>query len=155
MYRPFTPYDAADFNPYRGNVFLKDSLDEEGYHVDKDSLGRVVRTPVTVAENVNRLNYRRSDVINFLDGDSSSWVTYNYGTYSLINDKARVYKGGSWTDRAYYLTPGTRRFLDENQSTATIGFRCAMIRLGSPLGNHDQAGNFPPKKVPEYKRKKP
>jgi len=54
---------------------MKDSLDEEGFHTDKDSLGRVVQIPVTVAENVNRLNYRRSDVINFLDGDSSSWVT--------------------------------------------------------------------------------
>lgn len=155
VYRPYTPYDADDFNTFRGNVFLKDSLDEEGFHVDKDSLGRVVQIPVSVAENVNRLNYRRSDVINFLDGDSASWVNYQYGVYSLINDKARVYKGGSWSDRAYYLTPGTRRFLDENQSTATIGFRCAMARLGSPLGNYQQAGNFPPKQYPEYKRKKP
>ncbi|HYV90879.1 MAG TPA: SUMF1/EgtB/PvdO family nonheme iron enzyme [Chitinophagales bacterium] len=155
VYRPYTPYDEVDFNGFRGNVFMKDSLDEENYHVDKDSLGRVVQIPVSVAENVNRLNYRRSDVINFLDGDTASWISYNYGTGTLINDKARVYKGGSWNDRAYYLVPGTRRFLDENQSTATIGFRCAMARLGSPLGNFEQAGNFPPKKVPVYKRKKP
>jgi formylglycine-generating enzyme required for sulfatase activity len=155
VYRPYTPYDANDFNTFRGNEFMKDSLDEENYHVDKDSVGRVIRVPVSVEENVNRLNYRRSDVINFLDGDTASWVTYNYGVNTLINDKARVYKGGSWSDRAYYLIPGTRRYLDENQSTATIGFRCAMARLGSPLGNEDQAGNFPSKKYPEYKRKKP
>lgn len=37
----------------------------------------------------------------------------------------RVYKGGSWQDRAYYLTPGTRRFLPQNVSTRYIGFRCA------------------------------
>ncbi|MCY7409409.1 MAG: SUMF1/EgtB/PvdO family nonheme iron enzyme, partial [Chitinophagales bacterium] len=155
VYRPYTPYDAVDFNSFRGNVFLEDSLDEEFYHVDKDSLGHVVRTPVSVAENTNRLNYRRSDVINFLDGDSTSWVTYNYGANSLINDKARVYKGGSWNDRAYFMSPGTRRYLDENQSTATIGFRCAMARLGSPGGNEVPAGKFAPKKAAEYKRKKP
>ncbi len=140
VYRPYTFYDASDFNAYRGNVFTKDSLDEEGYHVDKDSLGRVVRVPVSDAESANRLNYRRSDVINFLDGDSLSEVDYNYSVSSLINDKARVYKGGSWADRAYYLSPGTRRYLDENLSLSTVGFRCAMVRLGSPTGNDFPAG---------------
>jgi sulfatase modifying factor 1 len=140
VYRPETFYDANDFNPYRGNVFMKDSLDEEGYHVDKDSLGRVVRVPVSNAESANRLNYRRSNEINFLDGDTASEVAYEYGVTSLINDNARVYKGGSWADRAYYLSPGTRRFLDENLSTATIGFRCAMVRIGSPGGNEFPAG---------------
>ena len=53
---------------------------------------------------------------------------------SLITDKSRIYKGGSWQDRAYYLNPGARRFLDENMSNATIGFRCAMDRVGSPVG---------------------
>ena len=52
----------------------------------------------------------------------------------MVNDKARVYKGGSWKDRAYWMSPGTRRFLDENQSTDDIGFRCAMVRVGSPVG---------------------
>ncbi len=46
---------------------------------------------------------------------------------SLINDRVRVYKGGSWKDVAYWLSPGTRRFLEEDSATATIGFRCAMI----------------------------
>ena len=53
---------------------------------------------------------------------------------SLISDKSRVYKGGSWRDRAYWLVPGNRRYLDEDQSTSTIGFRCAMTRVGSPKG---------------------
>ncbi len=50
---------------------------------------------------------------------------------SLVTDKARVYKGGSWKDVAYWMSPGTRRYLDEDSATATIGFRCAMIRAGS------------------------
>lgn len=53
------------------------------------------------------------------------------GFTSLITDKARVYKGGSWKDVAYWMSPGTRRYLDQDSSTATIGFRCAMIRAGS------------------------
>lgn len=50
---------------------------------------------------------------------------------SLIDDGVRVYKGGSWRDVAYWLSPGTRRFLHEDSATATIGFRCAMIRAGT------------------------
>jgi hypothetical protein len=53
---------------------------------------------------------------------------------SLISDKSRVFKGASWKDRAYYLNPGTRRFLEEDRSNSTIGFRCAMDRIGSPSG---------------------
>ncbi|MHA8065199.1 gliding motility lipoprotein GldJ [Aquirufa sp. ROCK2-A2] len=50
---------------------------------------------------------------------------------SLIDNKVRVYKGGSWADVAYWLAPGTRRYLNEDSSTATIGFRCAMIAAGT------------------------
>jgi gliding motility-associated lipoprotein GldJ len=53
---------------------------------------------------------------------------------TLISDKSRVYKGASWKDRSYYMNPGTRRFLDENLSNSYIGFRCAMDRVGSPVG---------------------
>ncbi|MGI4885891.1 MAG: gliding motility lipoprotein GldJ [Janthinobacterium lividum] len=53
------------------------------------------------------------------------------GYQSLIDDKVRVYKGGSWRDVAYWLSPGTRRFMAQDSATATIGFRCAMINAGS------------------------
>ena len=57
---------------------------------------------------------------------------YDYKGYtSLINDEVRVYKGGSWRDVAYWLSPGTRRFMAQDSATATIGFRCAMINAGS------------------------
>ena len=52
-------------------------------------------------------------------------------TSSLVNNRVRVVKGGSWKDRAYYLQAGTRRYYDQNRSTSWIGFRCAMDRLGS------------------------
>ncbi|MFT5883829.1 MAG: sulfatase modifying factor 1 [Arcticibacterium sp.] len=50
---------------------------------------------------------------------------------SLIDNSQRVYKGGSWADVAYWLSPGTRRYIDQDSSTATIGFRCAMISVGA------------------------
>jgi formylglycine-generating enzyme len=77
-------------------------------------------------EDVDDLNPVRRN--GFLD-DSKN---YDYkGNNSLVNDKVRVYKGGSWADVAYFLSPGTRRYLDQDSSTATIGFRCAMIRAGT------------------------
>jgi gliding motility-associated lipoprotein GldJ len=45
----------------------------------------------------------------------------------------RVYKGGSWKDVAYWLSPGTRRFMEENRSSATIGFRCAMSYVSGDI----------------------
>ena len=103
---------------------------------------------VTVEENIGRTNYQSADNIDYLDGDfvssvqPGSWEStngtsdengymYNYGKSSLINNRSRVYKGGGWDDRGYWLSPGTRRFLDENQSSASIGFRCVVDRLGT------------------------
>ena len=128
---------------------------------EKDSLGRISYRAVTTEECINRMNYRQSDNINYLDGDLASqltdaWITeggeegeaaveenededarpvssgmYDFEKTSLIDDKARVIKGGSWKDRAFYLSPGQRRFLDQNKSASWIGFRCAMDRMGS------------------------
>jgi gliding motility-associated lipoprotein GldJ len=50
---------------------------------------------------------------------------------SLITDAVRIYKGGSWKDRAYWLDPAQRRYLPQYVATDYIGFRCAMSRLGS------------------------
>jgi len=49
---------------------------------------------------------------------------------TLISNKTRVYKGGSWTDRAYWLDPAQRRYLPEYMSTNYIGFRCATDNVG-------------------------
>ena len=50
---------------------------------------------------------------------------------TLISDEVRVYKGGSWKDRAFWLDPAQRRFLPQYIATDFIGFRCAMSRIGS------------------------
>jgi formylglycine-generating enzyme required for sulfatase activity len=89
-----------------------------------------------------RRNYQRGNVINFIDGDSLSQSNYGYGITTLISDKSRVYKGGSWADYAYWLSPGARRYMEEDQASATIGFRCAMTRMGSTEGNKRKTGNW-------------
>lgn len=134
VYRPLSPEDKSDFNPFRGNVFSTQQRDEEGSIIEKDSLGRIPQREVTPEESAERRNYTKADNINYLDADEAEFIKYDYGVTSLINDKARVYKGGSWRDRAYFMNPGSRRFTDERQSTNDLGFRCAMTRVGSPVG---------------------
>jgi len=106
---------------------------------------------VTVEESLGRDNYRQANNIDYLDGNFNSSIRYSendlqstgnaedlmygYGSTSLINNRSRVYKGGGWNDRSYWLSPGTRRFLDEDKASAAIGFRCAMDRLGSQTLN--------------------
>jgi gliding motility-associated lipoprotein GldJ len=75
---------------------------------------------------MNDLNpYRRDGFLDEGDGYDSK------GFQSLVDNKTRVYKGGSWKDVAYWLSPGTRRYLAQDSCTADIGFRCAMIRAGT------------------------
>jgi len=50
---------------------------------------------------------------------------------TLISDQTRVFKGGSWNDRAFWLEPAQRRYLPEYMATSYIGFRCATDKLGA------------------------
>lgn len=75
------------------------------------------------------LSFQDFDDLNPLrkDGVFDEASTYNT---TMISDEFRVYKGGSWRDVAYWLSPGARRFLHQDSSTNHIGFRCAMIAVG-------------------------
>jgi formylglycine-generating enzyme len=153
VYRPMSHIDVEDFNSFRGNKFTKFYKNASGEY-ERDTVGRLKRVDVTDEESKNRRNYQKGNVINYLDADSSSGVTYGYGTTSLISDKSRVVKGGSWNDRAYWLSPGTRRHLEEDQASSTIGFRCAMTRLGSPEGNGFKEGNIFGKRKQNSRKKR-
>jgi len=165
VYRPLTSDDVDEFNPFRGNVYTDLRRDGTGQVVPKDKFGRLYIDTVKAADVSYRYNYQKGDYRNYKDGDNKSAIGTDedwkndtnpddpkaslkmYAQYlnsagkptedfvTLINDNARVYKGGSWKDRAYWLNPSTRRFLDQAESRDDIGFRCAMIRVGSPAGN--------------------
>ncbi|ARV06344.1 gliding motility lipoprotein GldJ [Polaribacter sp. SA4-10] len=49
---------------------------------------------------------------------------------TLISNNTRVYKGGSWSDREYWLDPAQRRYLPEYMATNYIGFRCVTDKVG-------------------------
>ncbi|MBM3429853.1 MAG: hypothetical protein FJX99_02585, partial [Bacteroidetes bacterium] len=139
-----------------------------------DTKGKQRWRNVTVEENAGRLNYRKDDYRDYMDGDLESSIYYNnqqrkneindgkrdvkqvmYQSQhenkdfeykninagvagwptTLISDKSRVYKGGSWADKTYWMSSGNRRFLDEDKSSDMIGFRCAMDRVGSTRPN--------------------
>jgi gliding motility-associated lipoprotein GldJ len=141
VFRPLTSMDADDVSPFRGNKFMKLYKNANG-EAEIDSTGRVKMEAVTDAESKSRRNYQRGNVINYLDGDETSQASYGYGVTTLVSDKSRVFKGGSWNDRAYWLSPGTRRHMEEDQASSMVGFRCAMDRMGSPEGNKRKTGNI-------------
>lgn len=158
VYRPMSFTDVDEFNPFRGNVYTDLKRDANGQVLPKDNLGRLLIDTVSTSTPgvASRYNYNKGDFRNYKDGDIKSqladWknppvddknnIKETQQMYAqekddfvtLINDNSRVYKGGSWKDRAYWLNPSTRRFLDQDASRDDIGFRCAMIRVGSPSG---------------------
>jgi gliding motility-associated lipoprotein GldJ len=117
VYRPMSFQDFDDLNPIRRDGFLDDAS------------GASYRNNVKLKD--PRMDPAKAKY-NPADPDNDDWDEINPTSFtSLVSDKIRVYKGGSWKDVAYWMSPGTRRYLDQDSSTATIGFRCAMIRAGS------------------------
>ena len=142
-YRPMSHEDVNENRPFRGNKYTRYKKQEDGTLEEKDSTGRLPFQDLTPTEAMANQHYdvRSGDLNSYKDGDSLSQVSYYYGVNSLVNDSTKVYKGGSWADRAYWLSPGTRRYMQGNLSTSTIGFRCVMDRLGSPDGDNQPGGN--------------
>ncbi|MDB5018503.1 MAG: gliding motility lipoprotein GldJ [Mucilaginibacter sp.] len=82
-------------------------------------------------------------------GDSVNTVLY--GTTTLVNDHSKVYKGGSWNDMAFWLNPATRRFMNEDDASAEVGFRCAMTLVGAPEIHTEGKPHFAVKKAKQFK----
>lgn len=183
VYRPIVDDEFNDFNYYRGNVYTKNEINEdgtvkvvtpEGVVYDTLSNGKIVaralpgeiaQVPIDEMDTYMRTNYDDSDQRNFRDGDKRSsryFEPFNEATTpsqrmynspqfltttdslgnvapqkddarrtTLVSDEVRVYKGGSWRDRAYWLDPAQRRYFPQDMATDYIGFRNAMSRVGS------------------------
>src|SRR5690554_1245196 len=86
-------------------------------------------------ENSTNEKHMYNSPISKVHADSSGAIIRAYdrsnNRTTLINDEVRVFKGGSWRDRAYWLDPAQRRYLPQYMATDYIGFRCAMSRVGS------------------------
>ncbi len=78
----------------------------------------------------------------------------NFQIY-LEEQRFRVYKGGSWNDVAYWLSPSTRRFWAEDSSSSTIGFRCVLDMVyEKPVIDSTKKDTKPEKVKKEKKSKK-
>lgn len=194
VYRPIIDDEYSDFNYFRGNIYTKNKIGEDGkVHIvtredmvyDTLSNGKIIarnlpgeiqQVPLENADMYLRTNFSESDQRNFHDGDKRSTRNYqsfgyneedeetrmynspqhsvstdstglalqydkSSGRKTLINDEVRVYKGGSWKDRNYWLDPAQRRYYPQDMATDFIGFRCAMSRVGSKSKDNKRKRN--------------
>ncbi|MDQ5929679.1 MAG: hypothetical protein QG594_1460 [Bacteroidota bacterium] len=186
VYRPIVDNESNDFNYFRGNLYSKNKIGEDGKilivtveSIKYDTLsngkiiarnipGQLEQVPVDEKDTYLRLNFDKSNNINYRDGDKQSSRNYNFGTSeadktkdekkmynapvhnvsvdslglmirkydksskrtTFINDEVRVFKGGSWRDRAYWLDPAQRRYFPQDMASDYLGFRCAMSKVG-------------------------
>ena len=137
VYRETTFQEASEYNAYRGTVYS---------HPVRNALGRYELDSIGCI----KLTWgKEDDKRDVLDGDFASLINTDYpldtvGIENLaavrtdptdvlaprISKDSRVYKGGSWADRIYWLNPSTRRYMNQNQASSKVGFRCAMGALG-------------------------
>ena len=198
VYRPIIDNEANDFNYFRGNIFTKKMIDEEGKVVivnssanaevaydtlpngkiiPKELPGSIRYIPITKDDVTLRRNFSVSDNTDISDGDLNSSRFYEeeqdqFGSKpsmynspksptkeidpetgeevlvndtkkrtTLISNRTRVYKGGAWSDREYWLDPAQRRYLPEYMATNFIGFRCVTDKVGPMSSKKKQARN--------------
>lgn len=166
-YRKASFDDVEDFSPFRGNDFENNKYDSNG---KIETLGKT-NVPIKVSAesgkkdpyadhaskygNVTTLSPSTPDQIDTtkmpalkptFKADQRGYLDEQnldlYGKITLVNDRSKVYKGGSWNDRAYWLNPATRRYLDQGEASAEIGFRCAMSSVGDPQLNKKSTPQF-------------
>ena len=130
-----------------GNLKVRDVTDEE--NLNRRNYRQSDNIDYLDGDLKSSISYQNEEQIEQINGGerNEDWIMYQSGDQtklmgikelgaptSLISDNSMVYKGGSWRDRAYWMNPGTRRYMDKSVSAAFIGFRCAMDRVGSPKG---------------------
>ena len=198
VYRPMVDDEANDFNYYRGNVYMKNKIGEDGTveivtaeTIKYDTLsngqilarnfpGQIAQVSVDENETYLRQNFSTSDNRDYRDGDKPSTRFFDFGSddeeegqgksrmyespkhsisvdsasgemskkydksdkrTTLVNNEVRVYKGGSWRDRAYWLDPASRRYFPQDMATDYIGFRNAMSKVGPKSNKKTPRGN--------------
>ncbi|MBR5854473.1 MAG: SUMF1/EgtB/PvdO family nonheme iron enzyme [Paludibacteraceae bacterium] len=142
VYRETSFGIMTEYNPYRGNVYSRLQKDED----DKPILTATGCLAVDFGSKNDKRDFKDGDLASRIDTDypldttgmsEEQMAEVKYDPTDIlaprITKTTRVYKGGSWNDRIYWLNPTTRRYLDQSRSSNTIGFRCAMSVLGDDM----------------------
>ena len=145
VYRATTNEVVDEYNSFRGNVYQSDSAYAESILDKLPKMDQVMRDSMrNVLIKEKKFAATGGDFRSFKDGDKLSALGDSIlraenatpiEQANMISDQARIYKGGSWRDRAYWLNPANRRYLNENKCSNDIGFRCAMSSVGGKKQN--------------------
>src|SRR5690606_10124043 len=112
VYRPIVDDEFNDFNYYRGNVYTKNSIGEDGQvkivttdEIVYDTLsngkvvarnlpGEILQVPVDEEETYLRTNFDKSNEINFRDGDrrSSRYFDQNFSDETENSEESNTRK---------------------------------------------------------------
>lgn len=169
-YRQLSFDEVEDFSPFRGNNFKNNVYDEQG---KIQTIGQS-NVPMKEAAKSGKKEEYANQMAKFPSQSELSPATPEakdtlmakqkitfkpdqrgalnpenldlYGKITMVSNRSKIFKGGSWNDRAYWLNPGTRRFLDQAESTSDIGFRCAMSSVGDP--------QIDPRSTPKFKKQR-
>ncbi|MBY0245111.1 MAG: formylglycine-generating enzyme family protein, partial [Sphingobacteriaceae bacterium] len=138
VYRVGTFEDSEALNPFRGNVFQNKAVNPENGLLVKNRYNQPIKTdavtPKKQSWTAKLAGKIDTTIINFkadVRGEKDRDNDGIYGEITLINNRSRVYKGGGWNDQVLWLTPAARRHMQQDDSAADIGFRCAMTMLGN------------------------
>ncbi len=140
VYRETSYQETSEYNSFRGNIYMKPKKNEKGEYI-LDSLGCF---ELEFSGDDDRRDFKDGDFASIIDTDypldtvgveNLSEIKYDPTDILApqITRNTRVYKGGSWRDRIYWLNPSTRRYMEQDSCSSTVGFRCAMSTLGDQI----------------------
>ena len=113
------------------DTYLRPNFDRADNIAYADGDGMSQKAQYNGGEDSRMYNSPRHNISRDENGNMVREFDKSSNRTSLIGDDVRVYKGGSWRDRAYWLDPAQRRYLPEYMASNDLGFRCAMTRIGS------------------------
>lgn len=148
VYRETSNQETSEYNSFRGNIYTRAKktkvMLENGAEVETYVIDSVGGIAVEYSGSDDKRDYKDGDFASLIDTDYpldtvavANLTEIKHDPTDILAPKitknTRVYKGGSWRDRIYWLNPSTRRYLDQDKCSSTIGFRCAMSTVGNQI----------------------
>ncbi len=154
VYRETSAQEISEYNAFRGNIYTTPKRTKNAQGIEVLTYDSVGGLEVEYKGTDDKRSYKDGDFASLLHTEYplpqdtaylrklNPDVQYKSDPTDIlapkISNKTRVYKGGSWKDRIYWLNPSTRRYLDQDKASNTIGFRCAMSTAGNQVNNAPQ-----------------